>query len=196
MLILIFHSGILLKLKCMIEFFFSISNKMETTEAETMKDVMNLLETEPPSESDHREQLAILVASGNCKEFLGVQLTQEQIKRLTKKDVEKFFKRYETSLSSKTCDAIVDTFIQLSCRGLAYFLPLDQEKLLNNLKKDFMVKRELYLIAGGLYLRYGSYMAAASAALLTLNNLKYEDLDKNLDENSEKNLEKNLEKIE
>ena len=64
----------------------------------------------------------------------------------------------------------------------AYFLPLDREKLLNNLKKDFMVKRELYTIAGGLYLRYGSYMAAASAALLTLNNLKLED--------------ENLEKIE
>ena len=78
-------------------------------------------------------------------------------------------------VSSKTCDAIVDTFIQLSCRGLAYFLPIDREKLLNNLKKDFMVKRELYTIAGGLYLRYGSYMAAASAALLTLNNLKLED---------------------
>ena len=173
--------------------FFSISNKMETTEAEAMKDVMSLLETEP-SESDHREQLAILVASGNCKEMLGVQLTQEQIKRLTKKDVEKYFKRYEASLSSKTCDAIVDTFIQLSCRGLAYFLPLDQEKLLNNLKKDFMVKRELYTIAGGLYLRYGSYMAAASAALLTLNNLKLED--ENLEKNLDENLEKNLEKIE
>ena len=168
--------------------FFPFSNKMEN-EVDAMKDVMSLLETEP-SESVHREQLAILVASGNCKEMLGVQLTQEQIKRLSKKDVEKFFKRYEASLSSKTCDAIVDTFIQLSCRGLAYFLPLDREKLLNNLKKDFMVKRELYVIGGGLYLRNGSYMAAASAALLTLNNLKLED------ENLEKNLEKKLEKIE
>ena len=158
-------------------------------EVDAMKDVMSLLETEP-SESDHREQLAILVASGNCKEFLGVELTQEQIKRLSKKDVEKYFKRYETSISSKTCEAIVDGFLQLSCRGLAYFLPLDQEKLLNNLKKDFMVKRELYVIAGGLYLRYGGYMAAASAALLTLNNLKLED------ENLDENLEKNLEKIE
>ena len=55
-----------------------------------------------------------------------------------------------------------------------------------------MVKRELYLIAGGLYLRYGSYMAAASAALLTLNNLEYEDLEKNLEKNLDKNLEKNL----
>ena len=139
------------------------------------------------------------MASGNCKEFLGVQLTQEQIKRLSKKDVEKYFKRYEASLSSKTCDAIVDALIlQLSCRGLAYFLPLDQEKLLNNLKKDFMVKRELYTIAGGLYLRYGSYMAAASAALLTLNNLKLEDenLEKNLEKNLDENLEKNSEKIE
>ena len=117
-------------------------------------------------------------------------MKKKKIKRLTKKDVEKYFKRYEASLSSKTCDAIVDTFIQLSCRGLAYFLPIDREKLLNNLKKDFMVKRELYTIAGGLYLRYGSYMAAASAALLTLNNLKLED------EDLEKNLEKNLEKIE
>ena len=162
---------------------------METNEQEAIKDAMSLLETKP-SESDHREQLAILVASGNCKEMIGVKLTQEQIKRLSKKDVDKFFKRYEASLSSKTCDAIVDTFIQLSCRGLVYFLPLDREKLLNNLKKDFMVKRELYTIAGGLYLRYGKYMAATSAALLTLNNLKLED------ENLEKNLEKKLEKIE
>ena len=170
--------------------FFPFSNKMETTEDEAMKDVMGLLETEP-SESDHREQLAILVASGNCKEMLGVQLTQEQIKRLTKKDVEKYFKRYEASLSSKTCDAIVDTFIQLSCRTLSYFLPIDREKLLNNSKKDFMDKRELYIIAGGLYLRYGSYMAAASAALLTLNNLKLED--ENLEKNFFRNLGKNLE---
>ena len=96
-------------------FYFSISNKMEITEqraqAEAIRDAMDLLETEPSSESDHREQLAILVASGNCKEMLGVKLTQEQIKRLSEKDVEKFFKRYEASLSSKTCDAIVDTFI-------------------------------------------------------------------------------------
>ena len=35
-------------------------------------------------------------------------------------------------------------------------------------------------------------MAAASAALLTLNNLKLEE--KNLDENLEKNLDENLEK--
>lgn len=80
--------------------------------------------------------------------MIGVQLTQEQIKRLSEKDVEKYFNRYEASLFSKTCDTIVDTFLQLSCRALAYFLPLDQDKLLNDLNEDFMVKRQLYMIAG------------------------------------------------
>ena len=61
----------------------------------------------------------------------------------------------EASLSLKTCDKIVDTFIQLSCRALAYFLPLDQDKLIKDLNQDFMVKSELYTIAGGLSLRYG-----------------------------------------
>ena len=42
-----------------------------------------------------------------------------------------------------------------------------------------MVKIEFHKIAGGLYLRYGKYMAAASAALKL-----------------EENLEENLEKIE
>ena len=58
---------------------------METTEAEAMKDVMNLLETEPPSESDHREQLAILVASGNCKESLEFNLPKNKLRGFQKK---------------------------------------------------------------------------------------------------------------
>ena len=53
------------------------------------------------------------------------------------------------------------------------------------------------MIAGGLYLRYGKYMAVASAALFTANNLKLEEeLDKNLGKNSkvlEEKLHKNLE---
>ena len=74
-----------------------------------MADVMNILEAEPSG--DHREKLAVLVASGKVKEMTGVDLTQDQVKRLSEKDVEKYFRRYETSLSSKTCDAMVDTFL-------------------------------------------------------------------------------------
>ena len=159
---------------------------METTEQESMQEVMNLLETEPQSlETYHREQLAILAASGQCKEMIGVELTQDQIKRLIKEDVEKYFKRYEASLSSKPCGAIVDTFLQASAKALCFLLLLDEEKFLNGLKKDFIVNRELNLIAAALYLKYGKYMAAASASLLAANLKK---MFKNLQKYLEKKL--------
>ena len=72
-------------------------------------DVINLLEAEPsssPADSSLvpdsatqllsgpnipalREQLAVLVSTGKSKEAIGVQLTHEQLKRLTDKEVEK-----------------------------------------------------------------------------------------------------------
>ena len=164
-------------------------------EAEAIADVMNILEAEPSSETDHREQLAVLVASGKAKEMTGVDLTQDQVKRLNEKDVERYFRRYETSLSSKTCDAMVDTFLQLSCRLISHFLPVDQSRLLKDLNENFMVKKELSMIAGRLSLNYEKYMALASAALLTAKNVELpKDLDNNmLSEELDKNLENNLE---
>ena len=46
-------------------------------EAEAIVDVVNVLEAEPLSETDHREELAVLVASRKAKEMFGVDLTQE-----------------------------------------------------------------------------------------------------------------------
>ena len=54
-------------------------------------------------------------------------------------------------MSSKTCDAIVEIFLELSCKTLAHFLPVDREKRLGdliNINENFMVKKELSMIAG------------------------------------------------
>ena len=69
-----------------------------------MAEVMNLLEAEPVAALPAagldipalREQLAILISTGKCKEAIGVNLTHEQVKRLEDKDVMKNYKRYET----------------------------------------------------------------------------------------------------
>ena len=72
-------------------------------EENVMAEVMNLLVAEPaalptagPDIPAHREQLAILVSTGKCKETIGVNLTHEQVRRLGEKDVLKHYKRYET----------------------------------------------------------------------------------------------------
>jgi len=65
-----------------------------------------------------------------------VQLTQEQVKRLEAKEVEKYYKRYETYVGAKTTQTFVDSFISLYTSGVGIFLPInDIEALQNDLKK-------------------------------------------------------------
>ena len=142
--------------------------EMTNNKKDAVKNVRNILEVEPVV---HRERLAVFVASGISKEMVGVSLPQDQVKKLTEQDVEKYFKRYKASLSSKTCDAMVDTFLQLSCKALAHFLSVDEGKLLKHLNNNFMVKRELGMITIGLSLKYGRYVAIASASLLAAKNI-------------------------
>ena len=45
---------------------------------------MNLLKAEPEG-NEYRDQLAVPVASGQGKEMIGIELTQDQVKNLLKK---------------------------------------------------------------------------------------------------------------
>ena len=91
-----------------------------------MDEVMALLENEPinapviaPTANIPalREQLAVLVSTGRCKEAIGTILTQEQVKRLDEKEVTKYYKRYETYVGSKTTDSLIDNFLSLAIKG-------------------------------------------------------------------------------
>ena len=92
-------------------------------EENVMEEVMNLLEAEPasspaavpaPDIPAHREQLAILVSTGKCKEAIGVNLTHDQVKRLDDKDVIRHYKRYETYVGAKTTETLIDSFLSFS----------------------------------------------------------------------------------
>ena len=82
-----------------------------------MAEVMNLLEAEPaslpaagPDIPALREQLAILVSTGKCKEAIGVNLTHEQVRRLEDKEVVRHYKRYETYVGAKTTETLIESF--------------------------------------------------------------------------------------
>ena len=80
---------------------------MATTLEQELLEFMGELEAEPTPDSAglsslvtpgndipaKREKLAVLVSTGKAKETVGVQLTHDQVKRLSDKDVEKFHKR-------------------------------------------------------------------------------------------------------
>ena len=117
-----------------------------------MAEVMNLLEAEPaaalpapgPDIPDLREKLAVLVSAGKCKEAIGVNLTHEQVRRLEDKDVTRYSKRYQAFVGARTNETLIDNFLAFYTRALALAVKVkDEEALRNEMKKDFLITKEL-----------------------------------------------------
>ena len=156
----------------------------EVNEA-VMAEVMNLLEAEPaaalpaarPNIPALREQLAILVSIGKCKESIGVDLTHEQVKRLEDKDVMKNYKRYETYVIAKTTETLIESFLSFSTKALSLVVRLkDTEALQNELKNDYIITKELSNLSGNLVLRCGRLLAVANAYLITAKHIDFQPL--------------------
>ena len=158
-------------------------------EQEALNEVMQLLEVTPDTTEPgivnlvtsakdiptKREKLAILVSTGKSKEAIGVQLTHEQVKRLSDKDVEKYSKRQEAYIGSKTTESLIDSFLLLVSKGLGMVVKVDDaEKLQQDLKNDYIINQELSSLSGGVALRCGRWLALANAVLITIKHIKLE----------------------
>ena len=148
-------------------------------EENVMAEVMNLLEAEPAPAATAdipalREQLAILVSTGKCKEGIGVNLTHEQVRRLEDKDVMKHYKRYETYVGAKTTETLIESFLSFSTKALSLVVKLkDAEALQNELKNDYIITKELSNISGNLALRCGCLLAVANSFLITAKHVDF-----------------------
>ena len=81
-----------------------------------------------------REKLAVLVSTGKAKEVVGVELTHNQVKRLSDKEVEKYHKRQEAYIGSKTTESLIDSFLMLFSKGMGMVVKIDDiEKLQQDL---------------------------------------------------------------
>ena len=166
-------------------FFWPIKTKTGMNimaDENVMDDVMKLLEAEPAPPvalpaidiPALREQLAILVSTGKCKEAIGVNLTHEQVRRLDDKDVMKHYKRYETYVGAKTTETLIDSFLAFSTKALGLVVKLkDSEDLKNELKNDYIITKELSNLSGNIALRCGRLLAVANAFLITAKHVDF-----------------------
>ena len=147
-----------------------------------MAEVMNLLEAEPaaalpaarPDIPALREQLAILVSTGKCKEAIAVNRTHEQVRRLEDKDAMRHYKRYETYVGAKTTETLIESFLSFSTKALSLVVRLkDTEALQNELKNDYIITKELSNISGNLALRCGRLLAVANTFLITAKHVDF-----------------------
>ena len=158
---------------------------MMTIEQELLE-FMGELEIEPTPDSSgiaslatgnnipaKREKLAVLVSTGKAKEAVGVQLTHDEVKRLSDKEVEKYHKRQEAYIGSKTTESLIDSLLMLFSKGLGMVVKIDDvEKLQQDLKNDYIINHELSSLAGGVALSCGRWLALANAALITTKHVQ------------------------
>ena len=152
-------------------------------EENAMAEVMSLLEVEPhaaalpapgPDIPALRENLAILVSSGRCKESIGVDLTHEQVRRLEDKDVMKYSKRLDAYVGAKTTEALIDSFLLFSTKALGLVVKLkDPEALKDELKNDYIISKELSMLSGSLALRCGRFLAFANSVLISAKHVDF-----------------------
>ena len=98
-----------------------------------------------------REKLAVLVSTGKTKEAIGVQLTHDQVKCLSDKDVQKYFKRYEAYIGNKTTDFLIDSAIMLFSKGVGMVVSTDDVKELQNSRTTTSLTRSCHPLLGALH---------------------------------------------
>ena len=130
-------------------------------EEAALNEVMQMLEAQPLETTSsatalplddqipsQREKLAVPVSTGKSKEAIGEQLTHDQVKRLSDKDVQKYFKRYEAYIGNKTTDSLIDSAIMLFSKGVGMVVSIDDVKeLQKELKNDYIINQELSSLA-------------------------------------------------
>ena len=120
-----------------------------------------------------QESLAILAALGTTKEYLGVDMSLGDVKKLSVKDVEKYYNRYQAVLGKKINGGLVDSSLQLISKVISYMVPVDDiEALCKDLKNDDLVNRELTNIVGLLALKAGRLAALASGIFQVAKHVK------------------------
>jgi len=120
-----------------------------------------------------RESLSILASLGTTKDYLGVNMSLGDMKKLSGKDVEKYFNRYQVALGQQVTGGLVESTIQLATRAISCVVPIDDsDALCKDLQNDELVKRELSNIAGLLALRGGRMVALASALFQVCKHVK------------------------
>ena len=121
----------------------------------------------------YRNQLSILVASGNCQKFLGKNLTFQEIDSMVPNQIERYYKIYVAKQASMMNENITNSVINTYSKLCSYLFNIpDEQKLSNDLKSDFLVTTEIQNWAGLLSFKLGSVMTLLSASLITFSNIE------------------------
>ena len=127
-----------------------------------------------PIQDKFRERLLCIIASGQSKVFLGRNFTLDYIEKASDKEIEKYYKIYESTYSSLVSDNIVNGILIGFSKLVSLVLPVhDVNKLSDDLNNNFLVTSQFKQFTGKLAYSYGPILALTSGSFTILNNINF-----------------------
>ena len=117
---------------------------------------------------DKRERLVACVLSGNSKQYLGKEYTEQQINEMDCTDVNTLLNRYESVLSAQMTKSlgksIINLYSNLACSVLGVG---NQQELSTDLESNPFLNTALQRFTCDLYCRFGALLAPVSVGIIT-----------------------------
>ena len=125
-------------------------------------------EVEENDVKEKRERLVACVLSGNSKQYLGKEYTEQQINEMDCNDVNTLLNRYESVLSAQMTESFSKSIINLYSNIACIVLGIgNQQELSTNLESDPFLNTALQRFTCDLYYRFGALLAPLSVAVIT-----------------------------
>ena len=123
---------------------------------------------ESPQSDTKCQKLLECVLTGNSKLYLGKVYTEEQLKKLSKEEVEKLFNNYEAKLSDQMVKSIRCSIINMYSMGACAALGItNQDALSEDLENDPFLNSALQRFTCELYYSFGLFLAPLSTGIIT-----------------------------
>ena len=120
----------------------------------------------------YKRHLETLVVTGRCKEFLGKHLTLDDLDKMNSDEIKKWYNLYVAAQGSKLTNHLNHTLIKAYSKTCSHFFNIDDEdKLVEDLNNDFLLRNELSKWGGYLALKLGPTMSLISTSLITFSHI-------------------------
>ena len=125
-------------------------------------------EVEENDVRDKRERLVACALSGNSKQYLGKEYTEQQINEMGSYNIDILSKRYESVLIAEITKSLGKSVINLYSNVARSVLGIhNQQDLSDDLECDPSLNTTMQRFTCDLYYRYGAFLAPVSVGIIT-----------------------------
>ena len=143
-------------------------SKPKRTRKKKVETLPIITEEENEDVTEKKNRLVTCVLSGNSKQYLGKEYTEQQIREMDSNAINILSTKYESYLSGQMTKSLGKSLINLYSNIACGILGISNQQDLNNdLENDPFLNTALQRFTCDMYYRFGALLAPASVAMIT-----------------------------